>query len=251
MSFYDPPRRPWDFPLRSPSIGARPSRLYGLPVRRPAEPDPTSVPHPQEPERSSPEHARDLQSERRGLRPDPRWADRGRDDRWGPRPASVRPASVGPDEAEATPVTRSVMPPPSDNDALRRAIDDLAATEARVKREAVRQQEEARGKLVGELLPVLDNLDRSLDAARASTDQALVEGVRMVRSQLEQVLLRYGVERVDAVGASFDPAVHEAISMREVEPDAVGTVVDQASAGYSIAGRLLRPAQVVVGAARG
>jgi molecular chaperone GrpE (heat shock protein) len=151
---------------------------------------------------------------------------------------SIRPTSAGA-AAEAV-VERS---------AALRALRSLEATEARLERNARREAEETRGKLVQQLLPVLDNLDRTIRAAQGGrSDPALLEGVRMVRQQLEGVLRGYGVERIEALGHRFDPAVHEAIGMIAVDdPQRHGAVVHQAEPGYRMAGRLLRPARVSVG----
>jgi molecular chaperone GrpE (heat shock protein) len=137
----------------------------------------------------------------------------------------------------------------TDRAAALRALRSLEATEARVERNAKRETDEAKGKLVMELLPVLDNLDRTLHASQQHRgDPALLEGVRMVRAQLESVLLRYGVEKIDATGQRFDPALHEAIGVAPVaDPRASGLVTQQHEAGYQFAGRLLRPAKVQVG----
>ncbi len=136
-----------------------------------------------------------------------------------------------------------------DRAAALRALRSLEAAEARVQRNAQRETEEAKGKLVTELLPVLDNLERTIDASHQhGGDPALLEGVRMVQAQLEGVLLKYGVEKIDATGHRFDPALHEAIGMAPVaDPRANGAVVQQHQAGYQYAGRLLRPARVLVG----
>jgi len=139
--------------------------------------------------------------------------------------------------------------PAVDRQAALRALRNLEATEARLERNARREAEETRGKLVQELLPVLDNLDRTIRAAQAGrSDPALLEGVHMVRQQLEGVLRGYGVERIDAIGQRFDPAIHEAIGMIGVDdPQRHGAIVHQAEPGYRMAGRLLRPAKVSVG----
>lgn len=136
-----------------------------------------------------------------------------------------------------------------DRQAALRALRSLEATEARLERNARREADETRGKLVQELLPVLDNLDRTIQAAQAGhSDPALLEGVWMVRQQLDGVLRGYGVERIEALGQRFDPAIHEAIGMVSVdEPQHHGAVVHQAEPGYRMAGRLLRPAKVSVG----
>jgi molecular chaperone GrpE (heat shock protein) len=139
--------------------------------------------------------------------------------------------------------------PETDRAAALRALRSLEATEARVERNAKRETDEAKGKLVMELLPVLDNLDRTIEAAsQHGGDQAMLEGVRMVRAQLEGVLAKYGVETIDATGKRFDPSIHEAIGVAPVaDPLANGVVMVQHQPGYQFAGRLLRPAKVLVG----
>jgi molecular chaperone GrpE (heat shock protein) len=130
-----------------------------------------------------------------------------------------------------------------------RALRSLEATEARLERNAKREVEETRGKLIQDLLPVMDNLDRTIQAAQDhASDPVMLEGVRMVRQQLEGVLRGYGVERIDATGERFDPNLHEAISLVQVgDPARHGVVVAQAEPGYRFAGKLLRPAKVNVG----
>lgn len=125
------------------------------------------------------------------------------------------------------------------------ALADLEAAKARVDRDAARLREELSAQLVAELLPVLDNLDRSI---AAGGDDAVLQGVRMVRSQMARVLEKYGLERFDALGDVFDPRVHDAVSVAAVDGPALdGVVIDQWEAGYRIGDRLLRPAKVVVG----
>jgi molecular chaperone GrpE (heat shock protein) len=132
-----------------------------------------------------------------------------------------------------------------------RALRDLEAAQARVERDAHRVHDETRSKLVADLLPVLDNLDRTVRAAtRNGDDLALVEGVRLVRAQLESVLRGYGVERIDAIGTRFDPNVHDAITVAPVrDPAHHAIVLEEAEPGYRFGDRLLRPAKVVVGRA--
>jgi molecular chaperone GrpE len=136
-----------------------------------------------------------------------------------------------------------------DRQAALRALRNLEAAEARLERNARRELDEARGKLVQELLPVIDNLDRTIRAAYASrSDPAMLEGVRMVRHQLESVLRGYGVERIEALDQRFDPGLHEAIGVATVsDPRRHGMVVHQAEPGYRFGDRLLRPAKVSVG----
>lgn len=137
----------------------------------------------------------------------------------------------------------------TERQAALRALRNLEATEARLERNARREADEMRAKLVQQLLPVLDNLDRTVHAAQSRHgDPAMIEGVRMVQLQLEGVLRGYGVERIEATGQRFDPAAHEAISTVPVgEPEQSGVVVQQLEPGYRFGDRLLRPAKVVVG----
>jgi molecular chaperone GrpE len=148
--------------------------------------------------------------------------------------------------AEAEADVREIEP---DRASMTKALRDLEAAKARVERDARRAADELRGKLVLDLLPVLDNVDRTIAAAVAHGDApAVVEGVRLVRAQLDQLLVRYGVERIDAARQPFDPSLHEALSVVPVShPSAHGVVIDQIEPGYRYGDRLLRPAKVVVG----
>ena len=162
--------------------------------------------------------------------------------------AAPRGGSEAEPKSEARPETGPAGPE-IDRQAALRALRNLEATEARLERNAKRDVDEARAKLVQELLPVLDNLDRTIRAAHAGrSDPAMLEGVRLVRHQLEAVLRGYGVERIDALDQRFDPGLHEAIGVTVVsDPRRHGVVVQQAEPGYRFAGKLLRPAKVNVG----
>ncbi len=101
--------------------------------------------------------------------------------------------------------------------------------------------------LLKDLLPVLDNLERAVDHSREGGPQgfdALVEGLDHVIAQFQGVLGRHGVEPVASAGARFDPAVHDAIA--QVPGDEDGQVAETYEKGYSLKGRLLRPAKVTV-----
>ena len=152
-----------------------------------------------------------------------------------------------PDDGFAPPEAPTV-PDGDGRVAALRALRSLEAAQERAQKQIQRETEEAKGKLVMEILPVLDNLDRTIaSAAEHGRDPAMLEGVRMVRSQLEAVLVRYGVEKIDATGQMFDPALHEAIGLQAVnDPRANGTVAQQYEPGYAFAGKLLRPAKVMV-----
>ena len=132
---------------------------------------------------------------------------------------------------------------------LARAVNDLEAAKQRVERDAHIAGEETRSKLVRELLPVLDNFDRAIEAAGAAGDApAAVDGMRLIHRQLAKVLEGFGLVRFDAVGEVFDPAIHDATHMAPVvDPARDRVVVAQHEPGYQFGDRLLRAAKVVVG----
>src|ERR1700724_4162411 len=118
----------------------------------------------------------------------------------------------------------------------------------RVARESASAKERGAIILAKELLPALDNLDRALEAA--SKDDPLLEGVRLVRSELSAALARTGIESFSPAGEAFDPAVHEAVATSEQADDgaASGTVVEVYQPGYRCGEKIIRPARVVVAA---
>jgi molecular chaperone GrpE len=101
------------------------------------------------------------------------------------------------------------------------------------------------------LLPVLDNLNLAI--ASSETDPSLDhlrDGVKGTARSFEQALMSVGVEAVPSIGSRFDPEMHEAIDMAEVDPELDGTVTAEYSRGYKFGDRLLRPARVQVGKGR-
>jgi molecular chaperone GrpE len=105
---------------------------------------------------------------------------------------------------------------------------------------------EAAVRVLGELLPVLDDLERAIVHATSSAEGgSLVEGVQLVQRQFLAALGRLDVVPIEAEGQLFDPALHEAISRQESDQPS-GTVVQVLRRGYKLGGRLLRPARVVV-----
>jgi molecular chaperone GrpE len=130
-------------------------------------------------------------------------------------------------------------------DLARRAQADFENYRKRAAKEAAAAGERAKGGLVRELLPVVDNLERALASAQRG-EQHLAEGVRLVHSELIAVLERNGVEQFDPQGESFDPTIHEALSMRSEDGAEPGVVLDVIEKGYKANGTVLRPARVVV-----
>jgi molecular chaperone GrpE len=118
----------------------------------------------------------------------------------------------------------------------------------RIARESTSAKARGAMLLAKELLPALDNLDRALEAA--ATDDPLLDGVRLVRSELSAALARTGIESFSPRGEVFDPAVHEAVATSEQSADgaASGTVVEVYQPGYRLGETIIRPARVVVAA---
>ena len=101
------------------------------------------------------------------------------------------------------------------------------------------------------LLPVIDNLNLAIAASEKDPSlEHLREGVKGTARSFEQALLSVGAEPVPSVGSTFDPEIHEAIDMAEVDPENDGKVTAEYSRGYKFGERLLRPAKVQVGKGR-
>ena len=135
----------------------------------------------------------------------------------------------------------------AEHDRLLRTAADLDNFRKRVAREREEATRHAAGPVVKDLIPAIDNLERAL--AAAPKDDPLADGVRMVLRQVEEALLRHGVTPQSALGAPFDPALHEALATVPGSGAAPGTVVAQHGRAWLQHGRLLRPAMVAVAAA--
>jgi molecular chaperone GrpE len=115
----------------------------------------------------------------------------------------------------------------------------------RIAKESAAAQERGTSALAKELLPALDNLDRALEAAAA--DDPLLEGVRLVRSELSAGLARVGIKSFSPTGEPFDPALHEAVATAQApEGLSSGTVIEVYQPGYRLGASIIRPARVVV-----
>lgn len=134
-----------------------------------------------------------------------------------------------------------------EHERLLRAAADLENFKKRAARERDEVQKFGNERLLKDLLPALDGLDRAL--AAVSEDDPLAKGVRMVRSTLEQALAKHGVKGFSAMGAPFDPALHEALMQVPTADAAPGTVVLEHARGFTLNDRLVRPAMVGVAVA--
>ena len=132
-------------------------------------------------------------------------------------------------------------------DASLRAQADAVNAQRRAEGEVDKARKFALERFVGEMLPVVDNLERALTAADESdTPKAIIEGVALTLKSLVDALAKNGVDSIDPVGEPYDPQTAQAMSMVEnpdVEPNTVTAVMQK---GYRLNGRLIRPAMVMV-----
>jgi molecular chaperone GrpE len=197
------------------------------------------------------------------------------DDSNDPRPAGPAGAGDPPAPAVAEASSGPVPPTPSPAggaDQVERDLDTLLADtqqqrddyldlakrtkadfENYRKRMATETQAAAargRGELARDVIPVLDDLERALEAAgldpEGDSEDALAHGVLLVFRSLRDSLTRNGVEAVDPQGERFDPNAHEALSTQPLEGTDPGTVVEVVQKGYRLDDQLIRPARVVV-----
>jgi molecular chaperone GrpE len=118
------------------------------------------------------------------------------------------------------------------------------------KRRAVKDRQEAEKfraqSLLNDLLPVLDNFERALAAAGSEESSSLLKGVEMVQKSLLEAVKREGLEEVKAVGEAFDPNIHQAVMQEKDDSAEAGSVLMELQKGYTLKGRVLRPAMVKV-----
>jgi len=133
-------------------------------------------------------------------------------------------------------------------DAVLRAKAEAQNARRRAEKDVEHARKYALEKFCGELLPVVDNLERALEAAQIEHEaiQPISEGIDLTLKSFLDVLAKFNVERLDPVGEPFDPQLHQAMTMvenPEVEPNTVMAVMQK---GFTLNGRLVRPAMVVV-----
>lgn len=133
-------------------------------------------------------------------------------------------------------------------DDLRRLAAEFDNYRKRVARDHERIVERAGERLLNELIPVLDDLERALEAAEQHEEAKLEDGVRLVHRRLAETLQKEGVAEIETNGR-FDPHVHEALLSRPSDAEE-GSVVEVLQRGYRLGDRVLRPARVVVAGPR-
>jgi molecular chaperone GrpE len=130
---------------------------------------------------------------------------------------------------------------------LQRVSADYANYQKRAPKQIADTVGYEKERIIKTLLPVLDNLEHTLQNAHSAEDvDVLVKGVKIIYDQLLDVLKSHNVKQIEAKGEAFDPAMHEAMTQR-AEPDAEdNTVLEEFQKGYSLNGRVIRPSKVIV-----
>ena len=160
-----------------------------------------------------------------------------------------------PAETEEEPVAEVVEEGPSELEQLQQEVIDLRdemlrmrADTDNIRKRLQREKQDcvqfANEKLIKQLIPIFDNLERALAAPDTSVE-SLKEGVRMTSNQLLDLFQKENVEPIKAVGEPFDPSVHEVLNQIESSDHDENTVIEEYSKGYRLNGRVLLPARVV------
>ncbi|MCZ6512483.1 MAG: nucleotide exchange factor GrpE [Nitrospinae bacterium] len=158
-------------------------------------------------------------------------------------------------ETEEAPVAEVVEEGPSELEKLQQEMSDLrnemllmrADTDnlrKRLQREKQDSVQFANERLIRELIPIFENLERALAANDTNID-SLKEGVQLTSNQVQALFKKENVETIQAIGEPFDPSIHEVLSQIESPDHDENTVIEEYSKGYRLNGRVLLPARVV------
>ena len=150
------------------------------------------------------------------------------------------------EEQDETQQVEQQQPEPQEDDRLLRLAADFENYKKRAARERQEYVRLANERLIAELIPILDDLERALSAAEQHEEAQLEEGVQLVHRSLAGLLERHGVKAIETEG-KFDPYVHEALLSQPSEAEE-GSVIDVVQKGYKLGDRVVRPARVVVAA---
>ncbi len=146
---------------------------------------------------------------------------------------------------ESAPAHSTAEPAQAPDDSYLRLAADFDNYRKRVAREQVELTSRANERILNELLPVLDDLERALEAAAEHEEAKLEEGVRLVHRSLLGLVERHGLSEIETEGA-FDPHVHEALLTQPAESAEEGSVLQVLQKGYRLGDKVLRPARVIV-----
>jgi molecular chaperone GrpE len=160
-------------------------------------------------------------------------------------PQVTEEENVEEEEVELDPLAELTRERDEYLDALQRLKAEFDNYRKRAAREQTAIVSRAAERLVKELLPVLDDLERALEAAEEHEEAALEEGVRLTHRALEDALLREGLVEIETNG-KFDPHIHEALLSQPDDDVESGSVLQVLQKGYRLGDRVIRPARVIV-----
>ena len=162
---------------------------------------------------------------------------------------NLKPSYVEELEARTKAAERQVQEVQARFDQLRQQLQrETDETRQRLNRSADERAEASKARFIESLLPVMDDLERAIDAAtKEGSSDAILQGVKSTANRFQSALTSAGVEPIASVGEPFNPELHEAVDTEETDPEMDGIVVDEYSRGFRIGNRLLRPARVKVG----
>jgi molecular chaperone GrpE len=165
---------------------------------------------------------------------------------------NLKPTYVEELEARTKAAEKQVQDVQARFDQLRQQLQrETDETRQRLNRSADERAANEKANFISMLLPVMDDLNRAIDAA--SEDDAprgpILDGIRRIASSFQSVLANAGVEPIVSVGEEFNPELHEAVDTEETDSEMDGIVIEEYSRGYRLGDRLLRPARVKVGRA--
>lgn len=159
-------------------------------------------------------------------------------------------SSAEPEPAQADEMDEALVKLQDDlrraEEAYLRAVADLQNYRRRVSQELQREREAGKASVIEDILPVLDNFERTLNAGMAGASlESLLEGVQLVQRQLRAALERHGLHAIEAQGQPFNPELHEAIATEPSDQEE-GTILEVLEPGYLLGDRVVRPAKTKV-----
>ena len=161
--------------------------------------------------------------------------------------ASPANADVSEQSDEGSPEERLRAERDKYKEQLLRTAADFDNFRKRSLRELHQSQLKGKEEALREILPVIDNLERAMEAAESSSDLAsFLDGMKMVLKLFDDSAAKLDLKRIETVGKGFDPNVHEALQQQESAEHPAGTILSEIQAGYTLGGRVLRAAMVVV-----
>lgn len=167
-------------------------------------------------------------------------------------PEGVASGGSAPDEAIDFEALKAALQKAQDErdqlrDQLVRSVADFQNFRKRIEAERVATRQFANERLVLDLLPVLDNFERTFAALQSGSSlESIMGGIQAVDRQLRAVLDSYNVTRIEAHGTAFDPEIHEAVATDASEEHPENTVIQELEPGYKMAEKVIRPARVRV-----